>query len=546
MHLPPPRIPYTLLSGNALSGLRGRRRAGVVLLAVLTGLAWATVFLAGYYPAVFHSDSAAHQVLAQAMADEGSLLPRDFAYGNQLILWRNNLFIAPALLLGAQGYRAYAIGSALNFAMFFVIAFLCVDAVVRDWRRSLLAAWLLFVPLGHSEADFVLGQQSHLAAAVFPLLVAVSAYRAGSGGRGALPIGACAAFLMVLEAPTRSAMVLLPLAMAVVACGRARSTRGFAAAVLAAAIAGYAGHQWLASSREVTGIPAVGLAAYDHFLARASQQFKGFVDFFIGFYQFDGAPAKAENLALYGFKTLALAAFGAVAFRIGLRLVRRHQAAPASAAPVSALEFLGVAGLAGALLGFWIVCAVEYWLDIRHILWALVMLKLVLILWALHAVAPPGRVRWPALAALVTAAMLMSTPIVRMALPGYRTQLVADFSTHVTLPFAGQVEARMRELGTNRIYGEYWESLRLQVLVAGADASVLLIKGADAQFVPFLTRPSRKCASGQVLYMLDVVAPAQAEFGRKIVALGGRLLDRLEGHKELYVGPPAWDRTGCP
>jgi len=546
MQSPPSGIPFPVLPAHALSALPMRRRAGVLAFAGLLGLLWAAAFLAGFYPAVFHSDSAAHQVLAQAMVDEGSLLPSDFAYGNQLILWRNNVFIAPALWLGAQGYRAYAIGSAVNFTVLFLIAFLCIEAVVRDWRRSLLAGWLLFLPLGHSEADFVLGQQSHLAAVVFPLVIALCVYRAGNGDRPALLLGSCAVGLMVLEAPTRAAMVLVPLAMAVIACGRTRTSRGAGAAMLAGAVAGFAGNQWLARSREVTGIPAVAVAAYDHFLSRANQLLKGFVDFFIGFNQFDGAPATAGNLALYGFKTLALGAFVALSLWIAVRLARRHLDSPLPPLPVSAAEFLGVAGLAGALLGFWIVCAIEYWLDIRHFLWALAMLKLVLILWALKAVAPAGRVRWLALGAFVVAAVLMSTPTVRMVFPAYRQQLKAEFTTHTRIPFAGRVQAHMRELGTNRIYGEYWETLRLQVLVPGANASVLLINGGDVQFVSFLTRPSLKCVDGSVLYMLDVAGPPQAELGRKIVAMGGRLLERLEGNKELYVGPPAWNKEGCP
>jgi hypothetical protein len=546
MRLPPSDLPSPLLPAQALVALQTRGRAGVMVFVALVGLLWAAAFLAGFYPAVFHSDSAAHQVLAQAMVDEGRLLPMDFAYGNQLILWRNNVFIAPALLLGAQGYQAYAIGSAVNFTVLFLIAFLCIEAVFQDWRRSLLAAWLLFLPLGHSEADFVLGQQSHLAAVVLPLVIALCAYGAGNGDRRALVLGPCAVFLMVLEAPSRSAMMLLPLSIAMIACGRASASRGVGAAMLAAAVAGYAGNQWLAGSREVTGIPAVPLAAYDHFLSRAYQLLKGLVDFFIGFHQFDGVPANAGNLALYGFKTLALGASVALPLWLAVRLARRqtvdhHLPQP----PVTAIEFLGVTGLMGALLGFVMVCAIEYWLDIRHFLWALVMLKLVLILWVIKTV-PAGRLRWPALGVLTAVAILMSGPTLRMVLPAYRQQLKADFATHVKVPFAGRVQARMRELGTNRIYGEHWETLRLQVLVPGANASVLLINDSDVQFVSFLTRPSLKCVDGTVLYMLDVAGASQAELGRKIVAMGGRLLDRLEGHKELYAGPPAWNRSGCP
>ena len=65
------------LSGinNNLANVSWSSRFAVLALVWLIGLAFGTAYLVCYYPAFFHSDSAAIQVLAQAMADEMSLLP---------------------------------------------------------------------------------------------------------------------------------------------------------------------------------------------------------------------------------------------------------------------------------------------------------------------------------------------------------------------------------------------------------------------------------------------------------------------------------------
>lgn len=213
---------YSAINNN-LANVSWGSRCAVLAVVWLIGLAFAMAYYVFYYPAIFHSDSASIQVLAQAMVDEMSFLPHDFYYGNQLILFRANLFIAPALKFGLTGYKAFAVGSAITFSVFFLITFLTLETVFRNGVKSLFLAVLFFLPLNYIEADFVIGQQSHLANVVFALVIAVHAYHAcrNKAWRSSIIVSS-AVFLMALEAPMRVVFVLLPLALVIAATGKSQ------------------------------------------------------------------------------------------------------------------------------------------------------------------------------------------------------------------------------------------------------------------------------------------------------------------------------------
>ncbi|WP_238787851.1 hypothetical protein [Salmonella enterica] len=80
-----------------------------------------------YLSEFFHADSAAYQVLASAIRDEGVLLPHDFFYGNQLIMLKISPFIALANCIGFSGYKAYAIGGAIAICVWFYICNLIIS-----------------------------------------------------------------------------------------------------------------------------------------------------------------------------------------------------------------------------------------------------------------------------------------------------------------------------------------------------------------------------------------------------------------------------------
>ncbi|MFZ2170254.1 MAG: hypothetical protein WAW61_11530, partial [Methylococcaceae bacterium] len=259
-------------------------RWAVIVLVWLMGLAFGITFYACYYPVFFHSDSAAIQVLAQAMADEMSLLPHDFYYGNQLILFRANLFIALVLKLGLNGYTAYVIGSAISFSVFFLLAFLTLETVFRHWVKSLFLTVLFFLPLGVNEAGYVLGEQSHLANVVFILMIAVHAYRACLHKEWrSLVLAASVVFLMAVEAPMRALFVLLPLALVIAATGKARSSGKLSLALVIAFIVGYIGNRYLVTTHPVAiDLSDLAFSTSDRFFIRLGSILKEFVDNYIG------------------------------------------------------------------------------------------------------------------------------------------------------------------------------------------------------------------------------------------------------------------------
>lgn len=515
---------------------------------------WALVlgtgFLAGLlymfvsYVAVFHSDSAGHHVLARAMVDQASLVPRDFAYGNQIIVFRNNLFIAPLLALGMEGYRAYAVGSAIAIGVYFLLAFLCVEQFTNGWRRALLATALLFLPVGHTEADFFLGQQSHLSIVVFALAIVTLAWRATGGSRRAAVGCGAIVFMVCMEAPTRATMMLLPLAATLAATHRWRASARLAAAILAGAVAGLVVNRLLVGPRLVEGIPQMPVAMYQHFLARANELARYFIDYYVGFYQFEGQVSRKTVLLLYAIKSAVAVAFIAGAIHYGRAAWRAWRGdAAAARTPV---QFLGIAAVANLLVGAFAVAAIEYWLDVRHFLWALMFLKLALILAALEWLSGKTRRRAVVAALALVPALLASTAVAQLLVPQWRAKHRQEVTAHVRLPEFRRIEARIKELGIRRLYGEHWELLRLETLVPGAEPSLIDFQQGEVKFVNFLTRPSRRCAPSQVLYVLDHSRPPQDKMKAVLEAKGGRVVEVLRGDKVLYLGPPVWSQAGCP
>ncbi|EDV4339542.1 hypothetical protein OQ369_004363, partial [Salmonella enterica subsp. enterica serovar Montevideo] len=105
---------------------------------IIIGLAIGLVHHIYIYPNFFHADSAAYQVLASAIRDEGVLLPHDFFYGNQLIMLKISPFIALANCIGFSGYKAYAIGGAIAICVWFYICNLIISKYCGNKYFSLL------------------------------------------------------------------------------------------------------------------------------------------------------------------------------------------------------------------------------------------------------------------------------------------------------------------------------------------------------------------------------------------------------------------------
>jgi hypothetical protein len=530
-------------------------RYAVLALVWLIGLAFGMIYYVCYYPAIFHSDSASIQVLAQAMADETSLLPHDFYYGNQLILFRANLFIALVLKLGLTGYTAYVMGSAINFSVFFLITFLTLETVFRHRVKSLFLTVLFFLPLSDNEADYVLGQQSHLANVVFALMIAVHAYRAcwQKQWRG-LVIAASAVFLMAVEAPMRMLFVLLPLAFVIAATGKARSSAKLSLALVIAFVVGYIGNRYLVTTHPVAGdFSNVPFATPDRFVIRSGEMLKDFADNYIGFSQFVGMQTSARiHLVLYGVKTLVLGSFLGLFWWLAKRLAAQTvkpwmDNRSTSEGELQAPEFIGMLGVTGVLTGFWMTAALEAYPEaiIRHFLWALQLCKLALCAYAMNALAYLIPQRLPRYSVLFVVALLSSTATTSFLFAPYRAQLQHKIESKINLPIQGKIQELMLVHGINRIYGgDFWSTLRLEVLTPPAKTAVLTVREGNVYFTHWLTRPSMRCIAGDVFYLLDRSKVNEEIIARKVLERGGRILERF-GNTGIYLGAPVWDQTGC-
>ncbi len=175
-------------------------------------------FLIGYihyscfFPLSFNGDAAAHHVLAKAMIDEGSFLPKNFAYGNQLIFWRSSPFIALAMVMGLKGYSAFIVGSSLSVAFWGGILYLVLAEITESGLKTVILSSCILIPLGYWETNFVLGMQSHLANAVLSLacFVLLWKYIQSSTLKHLIFSNLCF-FLITMEAPIRGMLIIVPL-----------------------------------------------------------------------------------------------------------------------------------------------------------------------------------------------------------------------------------------------------------------------------------------------------------------------------------------------
>lgn len=180
-------------------------------------------FLIGYihyscfYPLEFDGDAAAHHVLAKAMIDEGRFLPKDFAYGNQLIFFRSSPFIALAMVMGLKGYSAFIIGSSVSVAFWGGILYLVLAEITESGLKTVILSSCILIPLGHWEMCLVLGMQSHLANAVLSLACFVLLWKyIQSYQLRYLVFSNLCFFLITVEAPIRGMLIALPLYIVVI------------------------------------------------------------------------------------------------------------------------------------------------------------------------------------------------------------------------------------------------------------------------------------------------------------------------------------------
>jgi hypothetical protein len=545
------------------------KKSAIVLLVWMLGFFLAVMFFACYFPSIFHGDAASHQILAQAMVDEMKFIPHDFFYGNQLILFRSNFFIAVALKLGLVGYKAFIIGSSLNFSVFFVITFAVLEACFADWVKSLFITVLLFLPMGESEADYIIGQQSHLANVVFCLTLVVSTYFAYfRNKRAAFTIAAAFLFFIALEEPVRALLVLVPLLSVMFLNDSTKKFYKVAIIYGLVFLIGYVFNYWLVKTHHVVGLSVVWRAPISEFLLRIIYLLILFVEDHIGLVPISELPKHLFDWIQYVAKFFVLAAFAKIFVSLVQGLLIK--AMPKSSGPnpnelciglgkCGVTQFIGFVGFVGVVFGFILTSSYMGRIDpeIRHFLWAIQLVKLLVIIY-LYSILFQLITNKAISIILLLIFMFAVSSVTTFLFHLPKGELSQYIGTVKLTPIDKKIHDVMRDLHVNKIYSPYfWQINRYDVIIPPVKSGVLFQSRNVIYPTGWLSRPSKYFVTGRVLYLLKNDLQSR-KYASDLLAKGGKLIVRLDSSENqyrrmksfakrhsvsswsIYLGPPIW------
>ena len=513
----------------------------VALVGLVTGIAHIFLFFSHY----FHGDASSNYVLATAVYDELSILPKDFYYGTQISLFKAQVFIALSILFGADGYTAFAIGSAVNLALWLLVLYAFLAAGLRSLFLGFLLTLVFLIPLNHLDSDFILGQQSHLSSVVLSIAMVISAHRyATGGGRPWLAAFAVCLFAMAVEAPARAALVAVPLAIALPLGAPRRALPAIYVAMAACLAAGYAINKLVTSHRPVGTDFTEGID-----IGNGDEILNGLALFGGRFWNqitginllADAADPGVWTLLLYGI-TLVFLIFIVLYYVVALRElwssvsgaisgVALPGKGPADREP-SPLAALKLTASTGMLVGVFAIASLNP-NSIRHVLWAITALKLCLFAEVFRALSRRfGSQLLPALLTLATC-LLLSYWLANAA-----TSKVGPRDPN---PLTVAVREAAEELGITHVYGtHFWTMMPLNTYIPGISAGVLLQPGG--RIVPFqwLARPSWACVDDDVLYVVDMDRAVDEALLAAVRRHPGALKVSETGSTQIWLGQPVW------
>lgn len=520
--------------------------AGWFSLAALTGFVIGYVHHRWFYPLKFHGDAASMHVLAKAILEERSLLPRDFSYGNQLIFLRSGPFIALASVLGARGYQAFALGSSLGVAFWFAILHWFLAAHFRSNKRALLVAVLLMIPLGVWDVDYVLGQQSHLSNVVLAAGIVVSVHLFISERSWPFLIAGCACvFAMCAESPIRGLLVLAPLILVVALVSSLKDLVTVSACALGTFVLAYVANRLLLATHPIAlnHFDALSFASSTAFLGNFVVTMDEAVGSISSMNAVAGLPLGALRLLVYGSGVLFVVASFAFILaglargtRQGLdRLANPRQWQWQWPPGDRGREFVSLTAVFGILVGAFAVSALNPDSS-RHYLWAFVLVKLCLIVGLCDAASRFVSNRTAGLSAVV-ASLLLSSWFASLIVHNWNT---AEPSRGRNYPEAiPAINALVQSTGIRHIFGEdFWRMMPLNTLVPDVNAQALELRGGELQPRSPLTRPSWSCVEGKVLYYLRS-GPVDKAIESKLSVSGGAKVHEGNGFA-LWTGLPVW------
>lgn len=504
-----------------------------------------------FYPLEFHGDAAAMHVLAKAILDEGSLLPKDFSYGNQLVFLRSSPFIALAALMGFREYDAFVFGSALSIAFWGSILSVFLNSLFKSKTKSIVFTICLLIPFGYWDSDYTLGQQSHLSNAVLALGAVIFSYKyLEEKSFWYIIISSLCIFVMSAEAPIRGLLVLAPLSVVVLL--RATGLREFfiaATSMFFVFLLAFSLNKYLLIHRPIllnhldalkfkssgeildnlgrTTAETIGAVSSINIFSGASLSLIGGVGFSLGlllvlFYLY---------FAFSGLAKLTIA----VKVRFGGLVAQKYLNEDRVA------DFLHLTATVALLLGALAVAGLNPDSS-RHYLWVIFLFKLIIIYWAFGFIRKffPFTVGSVALIALSASASSWIGSLVK-----YDFSLNNPVNSRVSSQAVQDIRLASKQTDINTIYGEdFWRMMPLNSFIHELDAQALLLDNSTLRPYHWLTRPSWACTDNEVLYYLKDGLVDKA-IQNALIKSGARVITKRADYA-IWAGPRVWGLSSSP
>ncbi|MCG7394482.1 hypothetical protein MHY87_16375 [Microvirga sp. ACRRW] len=439
----------------------------VVLLAFLAHIAFMNMF----FWQRFHSDSAVAYVVATQILDEGKLFPELFRFGNDLFFLRPQFAIAALLKLGMSGYDAYALATSLMFAVAFsIVAFtllLCRPGSIAP----LLAACLLFIPLGGNEFDYILAQQSHLMQCSLSLAAAVLVFQINKGLAGRLAVLSVFAFMMLLAIDSITRAILTTaaiLAVSIVQFPLNRRAFMSAGIFVLALGAGFCIRHLILQHVQLTGVTHLA------FSITASGVVQKLVELLYDLrtVAFSTRALSSYDLGAILFSIahlLTMTAFAAltvwIAWKSLFLLLRRLKAfAVEDPIPADLPIFVGAIGLIVSLIGFSVGVIGKLDAVSRHALPGIFMIKFALVWIVANACLKKTPSLQRGISWVTAASLIMASPVILPIISGAFRQNEHDLRANLQDILSKLREIESIRVGSGNLYAEYWDAYRLAIL----------------------------------------------------------------------------------
>lgn len=453
-----------------------------------------------FYLSRVHSDAAVSYVVANAIIDTGKLFPHDFWFGNDIFLLRPQFILALLLKFGLTGYQAYSIACALTVGVCVATVAMAGRWLGFSLRRSIVLTALTFIPLGYTEFDFLLGQQSHLVQTALSLVFIFAAIGSRDDSkRVPLTIVSCLTLGMITaDSAPRGVLLFSAYVISATMYGRnLRTGLKLHTLLFLFMTAGFAANYLISQNIHKVGIG--GTLRFSSALVSV-EKIGDLVDAFF---------SRFGDLRIFNRSNLSFAdqvSYAAKFLWCSLLIYQLFRSAYSALWPKSdddckAIDQISITGSILVLAGAVIVCTFQFETDPRHFLTGLIYLKYALFASLMERATKLGVARAYIQIVLVLTVLLASTPIIAFSTPALRD--VEAREAAVRISEAEKLKQAAKSISSVHpvvLFGEYWTTTVFELLTDSSVVSApLAVWVGEIEPTRWLARPSNYCNQATAL-----------------------------------------------